>query len=86
MEDNGLILDPSKRELMHFTRRTSVRIDTPIMLPNTDGSWTIHRPVTVLRWLGFFFDPKLKFRAHIETMVTCTRAKVAAMHIAGNTQ
>jgi hypothetical protein len=84
MYDNGLQLDREKRELMHF-KRGKVALD-PITLPNFDESKTQHKPSSVVRWLGIFFDPRLNFKQHVKIMAARAKSNASALSILGNSQ
>lgn len=58
----GAIFDKKKANLMYFTNKTKF---TP--RPITFGE-ALLQPRNQVRWLGFWLDPKLKFRHHIATM------------------
>lgn len=60
----GAIFDKKKANLMYFTNKTNF---TPP--PIKFGEFHL-QPQTQIRWLGFWLDPKLKFRHHIATMRT----------------
>ena len=56
-------IDPSKLELIHFSRRHHPHLHRPLVTENL----TITPSLTV-RWLGIFFDTKLSFHRHIEIL------------------
>ncbi|KHJ34205.1 hypothetical protein EV44_g0289 [Erysiphe necator] len=57
---NAIQFDLLKTELMHFTR--SKKADTwHVRLPDD----VVIAPTQLVRWLGIWFDPSLKFRSHI---------------------
>lgn len=59
---NAVQFDLSKTELMHFTKRKEAQ-HRDLGLPNGERV----KPKEIIRWLGIWFDPGLKFRAHIHT-------------------
>ena len=67
----GMTIDPSKSELIHFSRRQDPHLLRPLVLP--DGSINAS---PVVRWLGIFFDQKLSFHHHLR--ILCNRARTAA--------
>lgn len=61
-ESEGITFDPQKSELLHFTRSSK---DNQRLLPGvTAGSHAITEGNGPLRWLGVYFDRKLRFTAH----------------------
>ncbi|KAG2068783.1 hypothetical protein BDR04DRAFT_941628, partial [Suillus decipiens] len=74
-----------KTEVIHFTCfRSNPSLDPLINIspPNTHAR-TI-RPTPVMRWLGVFFDQKLSFKKHVETMATCALSTISGLHILTN--
>jgi ribonuclease HI len=88
--ENGLTLDPEKRDLIHFHKFNKNQLplqgNLNVKIPNADGSFTEHAPVKKLRWLGIFFDAKLLFHEHVNIMVERAKAATTAMSILGNSQ
>jgi hypothetical protein len=60
----GITFDPTKSELMHFTRG---REDTTLLGVNA-GTHSISEKSGPLRWLGVYFDRKLTFKQHVQTL------------------
>ena len=70
----GMSIDPSKSELIHFSRRHNPE---QLLLPLViDHTLTIHPAKDTLRWLGIFFDSRLSFTKHVD--ILCNRARSAA--------
>lgn len=61
---HGAIFDIKKANLMHFTTRTSRTFPQPTI---QFGDLTL-QPQPLVRWLGFWLDPKLRFNQHINKM------------------
>jgi ribonuclease HI len=84
--DLGLSIDFDKSELIHFTR---ARVD-PLAMPAVDlhppqGPPVQVQPSGVIRWLGIFFDRKLNFKSHVQTMAARARSTIAGLRILANT-
>ena len=76
-EDAGMRIDPSKSELIHFSwgrKPCTAPITTTLY-----GKDLRINPKDVVRWLGIFFDSKLRFSKHVEIM--CNRATSVANSI-----
>lgn len=85
----GLTLEPDKLELMHFTRAdTGYFPETepfgPHLAVKTGASVARVKPKAVMRYLGFFLDPKLSFRTHVRTYVNKACGTVHALRMLGN--
>lgn len=82
----GLTFDASKTELIHFSQKPGAynpginllfpRQSCDIAATPTQGS---------LRWLGVFFDRKLSFRTHVETLAARGRRLVNGVRALSNT-
>ncbi|XP_044717754.1 RNase H domain-containing protein [Hirsutella rhossiliensis] len=59
--DNGVVFDPGKTEVIHFTR-PRYKGD----LPSVWHGSVEKEPQQDLRWLGVWYDRKLSFRTHVE--------------------
>src|SRR5436190_3239407 len=63
----GITFDPKKSELIHFTRST--RDPHPSVSPQVSaGTHTVQESTDPLRWLGVFFDRKLRFKQHVSIL------------------
>lgn len=85
----GLGVETDKVELMHFTRKDSTNPGAagnlgPDLALRIDGRSVRVQPQAVMRYLGFFLDPKLTFRAHIQTYTNKACSAVHAMRLLGN--
>ena len=63
----GITFDPKKSELIHFTRSPKDP-QAPVSPQVAAGTHTIQESVDPLRWLGVFFDRKLKFKPHVRIL------------------
>jgi hypothetical protein len=86
LERSGLVAEPDKTELMFF-RRPREREDPPghifLPIPAQNTYYKVsatHR----LRYLGFFFDHKLRWEHHVNIMCNRTRATTKALQLLGN--
>ena len=80
LTENGLEAQPSKFELMHFTKGPDPS-SPPLRIPN-------HPPIVApkhVRWLGFQLDHHLNFIQQSKVMASRTIATARAMGILGNT-
>lgn len=85
----GLGVEPDKLELMHFTRSPAHTFPPdlpygPDLAVRVNGVITRIRPKPVMRYLGFFLDPKLTFRAHIKHYTNKASSSVNALRMLGN--
>src|SRR5436305_1416860 len=64
-QHHGAQFEKSKYVLIHFTRNALARGNTSIAIHGT----TIH-PSSEAKYLGVIFDQKLKFRSHVDQIVT----------------
>ena len=80
----GMRIDPSKSELIHFSRKHQ-RSDPPL-ITNLYNSLLTDTPATEhLRWLGIYFDRKLRFHHHITIMVNRASAVANRIRVLANT-
>lgn len=87
--ENKISFAPEKMEAIHFTRNRNRQnpkiklldglIIEPVALPSPAAGNTDAPPA--LRWLGVYFDRKLKFRRHVE--VRAAMAAKVANHLKG---
>ncbi|KAI0998724.1 hypothetical protein K3495_g9477 [Podosphaera aphanis] len=64
-EEEGLKFDPSKSELLHFSRKHRDKGRSPQVFTNSFSiSENMERPY--LKWLGINFDKKLTFKYHTQ--------------------
>lgn len=65
---------PDKYELMHFSRRRKFDMEAPLVL----GSVTIY-PSKIMRVLGVFLDPRLRWKGHLDAIAGRMRSQVKAL-------
>ena len=81
-ERYGLLFDFDKRELMHHTRRTKdAELAPHISLPGPEGTLVSLKPLPVSKWLGIYWDTKLKFHGHIRQAAAKGSKAVTAMRL-----
>lgn len=82
-QENKVIFAPEKTEMIHLTRKKGPPAPT---VPLRDGKTLV--PITTadkphqkpaLKWLGVWFDQKLRFRRHVQERVS--KARKVAHHI-----
>ncbi|KAI5899136.1 uncharacterized protein SCHCODRAFT_02485960, partial [Schizophyllum commune H4-8] len=81
----GLDVDRVKRELMHYTRRKCDEQSPSARLSNGDGSFTTVPTSSTVRWLGIFFDRKLLFNRHVQTLAARAENTVQGLTMLANT-
>jgi ribonuclease HI len=87
MIENKLTLDPKKREMMYFHNKQDLTgTRNTVCLACPDGSTQTLAPLKTLRWLGIFFDSKLLWTDHINTLTERATSAVLTMSILGNSQ
>jgi len=77
----GLVLEHSKSEIFHFSRRHN---DTNSSLDLSQVNGPVLTPKPIWRYLGFFFDRRLTFKEHIRYYSTKAMTIVKAMGMLGN--
>ena len=80
----GLMIEHSKTELMHFTKKkdpTLPAIDLGIA-PHTGNTPLTMKPIW--HYLGFFLDRKLSFAHHVQFYATKSMSTCKAMLMLGN--
>jgi len=76
--EHKVSFDPEKCELMHFTSSKDTTYSPEVAA--TGFNFTIQeQPAPAIRWLGVWFDRKLKFNHHV--MKRTTQASIVAHHI-----
>jgi hypothetical protein len=85
LEALGLDIDADKTELIHFTRSCSnPALDPLINISPPNALARTVRPSPVMCWLGVFFDRKLSFKKHVETMATRALSTISGLRILAN--
>lgn len=83
-EEEGLKFDPSKSELLHFSRKHRDKGSSPQVSTNSFSiSENIERPY--LKWLGINFDKKLTFKYHVQIQAAKALKVANALRCFGNT-
>ncbi|WP_190869054.1 hypothetical protein, partial [Actinomadura sp. RB99] len=70
----AVTFEPEKCELLHFNKAGKQRDDQV-----RAGNFVVEPSRGPVRWLGAFFDPKLTFKAHVNTW--CAKALRVANHL-----
>ncbi|KAI0997973.1 hypothetical protein K3495_g10217 [Podosphaera aphanis] len=80
----GVTFDPSKSELLHFTRKHKDKDSRP---PVETTNFTIIESVQkpYLKWLGINFDIKLMFKRHVQIQASKAFSVAHALCCLGNT-
>jgi ribonuclease HI len=82
----GLAVDADKTEFIHFTRSKAHLFSLPAVTLNPRNSPPHEvQPAGVMRWLGMFFDRKLTFKSHVQTMAARARSTTAGLRMLANT-
>jgi ribonuclease HI len=80
----GITFDPKKSELIHFTR--SRKDPSPTNSPQINiGTHQVKESTKPLRWLGVYFDRKLRFTEHVNIMAAKAYTVGNALKSLGNT-
>lgn len=80
----GITFDPKKSELIHFTR--SRKDPPPATSPQIiTGTNHIKESTTPLRWLGVYYDRKLRFVGHVKSMTAKALKVASALRSLGKT-
>ena len=82
----GLNIEPDKTELLFFRKRGEKSDPPPYThLPNHALQTYYRVPATItIRYLGFFFDNRLNWSHHVETVCNRARATLKALQLLGN--
>ena len=71
---DAIQFDLAKTELLHFTKSKEAKI-TSLKLPNNE----IVKPKELVRWLGIWFDPNLRFKEHVNIRASQARSAFQRM-------
>ncbi|KAF9256531.1 hypothetical protein L218DRAFT_796791, partial [Marasmius fiardii PR-910] len=76
-----------KRELMHYTRRKRDKNCSPAIIFDQEADGVQHTvaPTSYIRWLGMFFDRKLRFDKHAKLMAVSCDGAVSGLTMLANT-
>jgi hypothetical protein len=81
----GLSTDDNKTEIQHFSNRRRDHAAPAIRLPRSSGNGEIlicARPH--MRWLGIYFDRKLRFTEHVKIMANRAQSTIAGLRVLAN--
>lgn len=67
-EKNGIIFDPDKTELIHFSNSKQVKATIITLLIGI-----VIKPKNLVCWLGVYFDPLLSFKEHASRRISKAR-------------
>jgi hypothetical protein len=79
----GIFLEPDKLETMHFPR-PRYQGPLPTLHIQADGREYFIEPKDTWRYLGFFFDPQLSFKKHVNYYSTQALSTVRSYPLLGN--
>ena len=83
LDDIGLVIDPDKCDLMHFSWRPGD--SNPSLKTTLYGKELTITPPASIRWLGFHLDRKLSFTHHVNLLAAKGLAIVNGLKVLGNT-
>jgi ribonuclease HI len=78
----GITFDPKKSELLHFTKGRKEAITDPGV---SAGTHIVNASAGPLRWLGVYFDRKLRFKQHTQILSAKAHTVANALKSLGNT-
>ena len=81
----GLSADITKREIMHYSRRPKYDCSPSITFLDMDGTTRTVTPERQIRWLGVYFDRKLRFEQHVKQLATRGENTVNGLTMLANT-
>ena len=85
----GLCIEPDKTEAIFFQKPWSQKqLETPswiLLREPSHSTYYVVRPTENIRYLGFFFNKRLKWDNHVTIMCNRARASARAMKLLGNT-
>lgn len=84
--EEGLTFDLQKTELQHFSRGINDS-NPPCHIHTPQGTHVIQPPGPkgATRWLGIWFDRKLKFNKHCRTLAAKAKQTAAGVRLLANT-
>ena len=89
LSQSGLCIEPEKTEAIFFQKpwsRKHLEVPSRILLRELSHStYYVVRPTENIRYLGFFFNKRLKWDNHVTIMCNRARASACAMKLLGNT-
>lgn len=84
-KSEGVTFDPSKSELIHFSRKRKDKNNNPPVLTN-EFPITANLKQPYVKWLGIHFDRKLTFKEHACIQAAKALRVVKALRSMGNTE
>ena len=81
----GLAADITKREVMHYSQRPKYECSPPVTFQDADGVARTISPDKYVRWLGVFFNRKLRFDHHAKLLATRGNNAVSGLSMLANT-
>jgi hypothetical protein len=85
LQSAGLSSDIAKREIMHYSRRRGDNSSPSITLQDNDGITRTVTPTATVRWLGVYFDRKLRFEHHAKLLAARGENTVSSFTMLANT-
>jgi len=85
LQSPGLSSDVSKREIMHYSRRRGDNSSPSITLQDNDSITRTVTPTATVRWLGVYFDRKLRFEHHAKSLAARGENTVSSFTMLANT-
>ena len=85
LQSAGLSSDVTKREIMHYSRRRGDNSSPSITLQDNDGITRTVTPTATVRWLGVYFDRKLRFEHHAKLLAARGENAVSSFTMLANT-
>jgi hypothetical protein len=90
LKKRGLKTDQVKNDLIHFTKSRTGRNAGPgpsITIPtNEEGTTRSVNPSKLIRYLGIWFDPQLKFTEHVKKAAAKATSAAHALRMLGNSE
>ena len=81
----GLAADVAKREIMHYSRRPKYDCSPSIVFQDGDGIARTVTPERHVKWLGVYFDRRLRFEHHAKQLAARGEIAVNGLSILANT-
>jgi ribonuclease HI len=81
----GLSADVTKREIMHYSRRPKYDCAPPITFQDSDGVVRTVTPQKAVKWLGVYFDRRLRFEHHAKQLAAKGENAVNGLTMLANT-
>ena len=85
LKSAGLSPDIAKREIMHYSRRSGDNSAPSITLQDDDGIARTIAPTATTKWLGVYFDRRLRFEHHAKFLAAKGENAVSSFTMLANT-